>query len=195
MAGRDWLIILGAVAVGAIAIVTLCLPGTWSRIGGSITRSLEAASADAMARKSAAEARARWSAARAREVAADRAAATLGGPGTYSLNVVGESNYQAGLEWICGGRSARGADKAAEATLTLEDDNPADAQAVRVDIRGRTVGYLDRQKARAFRKHLSICGLRGETFYCEAKIVGGWDNGGGDVGHFGVRLDLAMRRK
>lgn len=53
-----------------------------------------------------------------------------------------------------------------------------------------TVGYLSRKNAREYRKRLKKAGYQGITATCFAIIVGGWDRGGGDRGHFGVKLDL-----
>jgi hypothetical protein len=49
-----------------------------------------------------------------------------------------------------GGKSEDGHDHQCTAHLILEDDNPHDNQAVRVDISGYTVGYLSRKNARAY---------------------------------------------
>jgi len=94
------------------------------------------------------------------------------------------------LARICGGRDEESARKQVKAVLVLEDENPHDSKAVRVDIDGETVGYLPRREARQYRLRLKEAGypeLRGR---CDAIIVGGWDRGGGDRGHFGVKLDL-----
>lgn len=81
------------------------------------------------------------------------------------VKIVGESHYQESLSAI---------------------DNPAHPMAVRVEVQGHTVGYLTRRQAVQFRK-------RSQTpVDCGAKIVGGWDRGYGDTGHFGVRLDLTL---
>ena len=90
----------------------------------------------------------------------------------------------------CGGRSTRSQEKIVEAALFHEDDNPYDNQAIRVTIQGKTVGYLNRKDARKYRKQLKQVGYSGITAKCSAMIVGGWDKGGSDRGHFGVRLDL-----
>jgi hypothetical protein len=116
--------------------------------------------------------------------------AQLPGPGTYSIEVVGESHYQAALAAICGGPTEEGADCIVEATLVHEDDNPYDNQAIRVDIQGKTVGYLSRTNARQFRAKLKEAGYPGITATCSARIRGGWDRGVDDRGYFGVRLDL-----
>jgi len=114
----------------------------------------------------------------------------LPGPGTFQIEVVGESHYQRALERICGGRSEDGANKIVEATLILEDDNPYDDKAVRVDIDGQTVGYLPRSAARLYRRKLRKAGHARLTGKCSAVVRGGWDRGGSDRGHFGVWLDL-----
>ena len=112
------------------------------------------------------------------------------GPGTYSVDVVGESHYQKALERICGGRTENSQRLVVEAFLVLEDDNPHDSKAVRISIQGKTVGYLDRETARSFRKQIAGIRMTGVAAKCSAIIVGGWHRGGGDRGHFGVKLDL-----
>lgn len=107
----------------------------------------------------------------------------LKGPGTYSQPVVGESHYQAALEAICGKRTNEGENKIVQATLVLEN-NPHDPQAVRIDIQGKTVGYLSRDDARVYRKQI------GKNATCQAVIRGGWDRGKRGRGSYGVSLDL-----
>ena len=118
------------------------------------------------------------------------AQAELPGAGTFEIEVVGESHYQRALEQICGGRSEESARFVTTAVLVLDDDNPYDANAVRVEIDGHVVGHMSRENARQYRKKLKEAGHPRITASCEAIIVGGWDRGDGDRGHFGVRLDL-----
>jgi hypothetical protein len=116
--------------------------------------------------------------------------ANLRGPGTYSFEIVGESHYQAALEKICGGKSEEGHRKIVQATLIHDDNNPYDNKAIRVEIDGMTVGHFSRQNAREYRERLKEAGHPGITATCSAMIVGGWDRGGNDKGHFGVKLDI-----
>jgi hypothetical protein len=116
----------------------------------------------------------------------------IAGPGKFALAVVGESRYQKNLETICGPRCEDGVDHSAEATLVLEDANPHDASAVRVDIAGLTVGYLSREHARQYRSELAKAGQPRVMATCAAKIRGGWDRGPRNRGDFGVWLDLPM---
>jgi hypothetical protein len=116
----------------------------------------------------------------------------LAGPGAYQFDIVGESKYQAVLEEICGGRTEESAEHYAEALLYLEDSNPFDNQAVRVDIAGKTVGYLSRDNARAYRKQLRQLGHSQLVCCCNAVVVGGWRRAHADEGHFGVKLDLPV---
>lgn len=120
----------------------------------------------------------------------DKPIAHLPGPETFSIDIVGESNYQSALESICGRRTDESQEKIVEAVLVHEDDNPYDDKAIRVDIQGKTVGYLSRENARQYRKQSKEAGYSAITARCSAKIVGGWDRGGEDKGHFGVKLDL-----
>ena len=117
-------------------------------------------------------------------------AGRISGPGDYEVDVVGESHYQDALERICDGRTDESAEKYVDAALILEDDNRHDRKAVRVDIEGRTVGYLSREFARSYRDRLKQAGHPDLVGICKAVIVGGWDRGKRGRGHFGVRLDL-----
>jgi hypothetical protein len=105
----------------------------------------------------------------------------------FSIPVVGESNYQEALEGFCGGRSPDGSDRECEADLIPEDDNRYDANAVRVEIGGRTVGYLARPDAEDYRRL-----YRSRAMRCPAVIRGGWDRGPTDRGAFGVYVDLYL---
>ena len=118
--------------------------------------------------------------------------AHLRGSGAFALPIVGESHYQEALEAICGPRSDEGEDRRVEARLVLENDNPHDSMAVRVDIQGQTVGHLSREHARQYRKQLERAGCASTDAYCKARIRGGWDRGEGGQGHYGVFLDLSM---
>ena len=117
------------------------------------------------------------------------------GDDSFSLAVVGESSYQAALERICGRRTRDGHDVVTLASLTLEDDNPHDSMAVRVAIQGQTVGYLTRDKARAYRDRLAARGHLQPAATCRARIRGGWYRGADDVGSYGVQLDVNLSRR
>lgn len=114
----------------------------------------------------------------------------LSGPGTFAIPIVGESRYQKALEEICGGKTPDGSNKTSTATLILEDSNPYDKKAVRVDIENKTVGYLSRDLAREYREKLKQAGHPQLVGNCQAVIRGGWKRKNGDTGHFGVWLDL-----
>lgn len=116
----------------------------------------------------------------------------LRGSGAFALPIVGESHYQEALEAICGPRSVEGKDRRVVAHLVLEDDNPHDSMAVRVDIQGLTVGYLNREHARQYRNRLRKAGSHSADAYCDARIRGGWDRGEGRRGYYGVYLDLLL---
>lgn len=128
-----------------------------------------------------------------RKPAQPQTVARLPGPGAFDLEIVGEFHYQDTLEQLCGGRCEGGHEKQVEATLIHEDQNPHDNKAIAVLIEGKLVGYLDRKTARNFRRQLAVAGAAGAPAVCQAKIVGGWDRGRNDRGHFGVRLDLPTK--
>ena len=116
----------------------------------------------------------------------------LKGDGSFALEIVGESFYQDALENITGGKTEDGHEMEVEALLNYDDDNPYDNKAIAVSVEGEIVGYLSRKLARQFRDRMEETGCPGESAVCKALIVGGWDRGNGDEGHFGVRLDLPV---
>ncbi len=118
--------------------------------------------------------------------------ARLSGNGEYELEAVGESNYQKALIKITGGKTEHGHEMEIEAVLIHDNNNPYDNKAIAVSVDGDIVGYLSKKHARQFRKLMADAGGPGSPAVCDALIVGGWDRGGGNEGHFGVRLDLPM---
>lgn len=117
----------------------------------------------------------------------------LKGDGSFAVEVVGESHYLGAFVKFCGARDEEGVDLLCEAELVLEDSNPHDSRAVRIDLAGDTVGHLSREGALRFRRALSILGIASaRRVRCPARISGGWDRGDGDTGYFGVRLDLDL---
>ncbi|HWO71025.1 MAG TPA: HIRAN domain-containing protein [Actinomycetota bacterium] len=111
--------------------------------------------------------------------------------GRFRVDAVGESRYQEALEAIVGGRTEEGADLETVALLVPEPTNRYDPNAVQVLIDGKVVGYLSRENAEVLQPRI-LATMRREqrAVACRARIVGGWDRGGGDRGHFGVRLYL-----
>lgn len=61
---------------------------------------------------------------------------TLKGPGTFDVEIKGESHYQDNLLAIHGPKRGKSAQLKTTATLIAEDDNPHDDNAVRVEIAG-----------------------------------------------------------
>ncbi len=113
------------------------------------------------------------------------------GSRSFRVDVAGESFYEESFAALCGERTIEGIRIEVRARLTLQDDNPHDKHAVRVTIQGHPVGHLSRDHARAFRRQVRYGPLSAhEVFECAALICGGWDRGEGDVGNYGVRLDL-----
>ena len=121
-----------------------------------------------------------------------KAKVELKGPGAFEYKIVGEAKYQRALETICGGRTEEGIKKNVQAILIPESYKPQDKDAVRVSIQGHTVGYLSKVNARNYRKKMEAAGFPAKPAACSALIVGGWDYGRHDRGHFGVKLDLPV---
>jgi len=68
-------------------------------------------------------------------------------PGNYSLGLAGESHY---FDAISKAVQHRAGEHTALAEIIREPDNKFDANAVRVEIKGRTVGYIPRELAPSF---------------------------------------------
>lgn len=98
--------------------------------------------------------------------------------GDCNLEVVGESHYQPALRAAAGKGEVR---HHCRATLVLEASNRYDNKAVRVDVNGRTVGYLSHDEARSYRRAIKNCG----DLECDAVIVGG-----GKGRSLGIWLDV-----
>lgn len=100
-------------------------------------------------------------------------------------HAVGESNYRPALAALADHQALPGLGMAVVATLVCESNNPHDANAVRVMIDGRTVGYLSRDDAENYRHSLRNSGLDLGDREVPARIAGG-----GPGKHYGVYLDL-----
>jgi Zn-finger nucleic acid-binding protein len=124
----------------------------------------------------------------AEERAALKAAGFLVSQSGWSVQVVGESHYQSALEKIAGGRSEHGADKYCIARLVREPTNRYDANAVRVEVSGQTVGYVSRDDAEDVQELLQKLDGEGRPAWIRATIVGGWQRED-SRGSFGIELD------
>lgn len=101
------------------------------------------------------------------------------------MEVVGESHWQENLERLAGGRTEDGADLLVKVTLRPDPGNVHDANAVIVEVDELQVGFLSRESAKEYRAAFGGAIVHDYP----ARIVGGWDRGGGDSGSFGVKLE------
>jgi len=109
--------------------------------------------------------------------------------GSKRQQVKGESHYQDALSKICGGRSRDGHHLEVVAELRPEPKNEFDPNAVAVLIQGRVVGHLPRaQAAKLQSKIMHLAKSQKSGVGARGQIVGGWDRGRKDRGHFGVNL-------
>lgn len=103
----------------------------------------------------------------------------------FAVKAVGESFYDSNLRELCGPAEDHMRQFAKTAILTLENDNPYDGNAVRVDVDGLTVGHLSRNDAKRFRA--TYAGRGASQFPCAALLISLRGNAASD---YGVRLDL-----
>lgn len=102
----------------------------------------------------------------------------------WVVEVVGESQYQDAIERSYVRHGGDGHDLKVTAAVVPEDGNRHDRNAVRVEIDGRTVGYLPREIAPDYR---ATMGRQPGT--CSAKIVGGFMKDDGSQASYGVKLN------
>ena len=91
--------------------------------------------------------------------------------GRALINVAGESHYQDALHEIAG-ESEGEVRLETTAALIPEPTNPHDPNAIRVEIDGKLVGYLPREKAVAYGPLVNEPAERGRTAVCEAMVAG-----------------------
>jgi hypothetical protein len=111
--------------------------------------------------------------------------------GQEDLEVVGEASYQDNLRRIVGGTSSPNDRVRMEvyAVLVAETDNPYDANAISVWVKGLKVGYLSREDARRYRPGLlALEQKHGQPIALAGAIVGGGMRADGP-GRLGVFLD------
>lgn len=106
------------------------------------------------------------------------------------IEVVGESHRQEVLAAIAGPKDAVGKRERSGVTLRCEPTNPYDANAVRVEVLGQLVGYVQRDLAALV--HAPMMRNCGGAVEARGLIVGGWKDGE-DEGHYGIRVWITSR--
>jgi hypothetical protein len=107
----------------------------------------------------------------------------------FQLRITGDEYHQNALEAICGPHRRGGVNRLETAWLILGDQNNTSKNAVRVEIHGRTVGYLNPQAAISYRQKLFERNTPTAVGRCQAVIKGGWISSDGRKGLYEVWLD------
>lgn len=100
------------------------------------------------------------------------------------MPIVGESHYQQAIRAAVRGRHDDNGGIYVSAEFHLEPSNPHDPNAVRIDVAGRTVGYIARELAVDLGPRLRALSAEGLQPVCHARVFGG----GPDKPHYGVWL-------
>lgn len=111
----------------------------------------------------------------------------------FSTKVVGTSFCQENLIRVCGPKKEESVELEVAAELVLENDNPADVNAVTVLVDGLKIGYLPKREAMIHRILIHGSDYSKDRLICIGKINGGWDNGYGNCGHYGVTVELPYK--
>lgn len=88
------------------------------------------------------------------------------------IAVVGESHYQPALRWAVDSNHSDGGLPVA-ACLVREPENKYDRNAVRIDVQGKTVGYIARVEAPWMQEKLKWLEHQGLRPVCQARVFGG----------------------
>ena len=115
----------------------------------------------------------------------------LSGNASYEMDITGEADFQAVLEDLCGPRLPEGVHQVETAwLLVIDNKTDSNKNAVRVEIRGRLVGYLNLEDTIRYRRYLNAKGKPKAHGQCRALIKGGWVNSDGSQGPYYVALDI-----
>lgn len=105
-----------------------------------------------------------------------------------TVEIVGESHYQNALIEIFGTYTESGRSESCQAELVREPKNKFDKNAVRCEIQGKLVGYVNKDEAEDVAAHMKKKRITKMTV--TANISGGWDRGGKNNGMYGVEVEL-----
>ena len=111
----------------------------------------------------------------------------LMGTAKFEVEILGEEHSQATLESIGGPHRPQGVNCYETASLKLQDNHT-----VRVEIRGKPIGYLRPEATTFLRQQLLARGMPKGVGQCAAVIRGGWLSSDGRKGPYEVWLDLPM---
>lgn len=107
----------------------------------------------------------------------------------FELDITREDQYRDTLKAIYEPRIPRGVNQF-ETWFILEDRNPHSKNAVRVEIRGKQVGYLTPEAAILPCQHLKVRGTSKGDGQCQAVITGGRIISDCRKGSYGVSLAI-----
>lgn len=117
-------------------------------------------------------------------------------PSQYSTEIVGEQSYQKAIREVAMYKELVDKDDmedkmpGLEAALILENENKYDpGNAVRVEIEGKTVGYLAKEDAQKYRQALARLGVPNEIGTCKATAFGKRESLG-KVMNYGIWLSI-----
>lgn len=104
------------------------------------------------------------------------------------IEIVGESHYQDALIAIFGAYTKNGRSDACQADLVREPKNKFDKNAVRCEIQGKLVGYVNREEAATISAFMRK--KRSTRMTVTANVNGGWNRNSSDRGPYGVTVEL-----
>jgi hypothetical protein len=108
----------------------------------------------------------------------------------FELDITREDQYRATLKAIYEPCVPRGVNQFETAWFILEDRNPHNKNAVRVEIRCKQVGDPTPEAAILSCQHLKARGTPKADAQCQTVIRGGWISSDGRKGSYGVSLAI-----
>jgi len=104
------------------------------------------------------------------------------------IEITGESHYQDALIKLFGAYSKDGVFEHCSANLVAEPSNKYDKNAVRCEIGGLLVGYVNKDEAEDIAAHLRR--QRQPSMVVNSNVKGGWNRSRSDQGPYGVTVEL-----
>ncbi|MDP3650920.1 MAG: hypothetical protein Q8R67_04470 [Rhodoferax sp.] len=105
------------------------------------------------------------------------------------VEIKGESNYQPALIANFGPYTEEGHSEYCGAQLVCEPSNQYDKNAVRCEIGGLLVGYVNKSEAKTIAAYLRK--KKQTTLQVNASVRGGWQRSRSDQGNYGVSVEIA----
>ena len=117
------------------------------------------------------------------------------GKGNYDFEVLHEEEHLKNIQLVCNDFVKPGQFKDEIAIITSEGNHYLYDNTIRVDIAGKTVGYLNQDDTKLFTKRLNKNDKHNYIMSCNARIFINKNKGMFKKATYAIRLDLPITKK